>query len=256
VSDNVHAAARQGFERAADAYESGRPSYPPEAVGWLLRELRLGPGSETLELGAGTGKFTRLLAAAGVSVLAVEPVGGMRERLEAEVPEARALDGTAEAIPLADGSCGSAVVAQAFHWFDAPVAVAELARVLRPGGRVGLIWNVRDTEVAWVKQLGELMGPYAGDAPRYAHRAWRPAFDESTAFAPLVEATFRHVHVATPERVVDRVASTSFVAALTPEQRAPLLERVRELLASDPETRGRETVAFPYRVEAFYAERL
>ena len=123
--------ASRGFGAAADAYERSRPDYPPQAVEGLIRRLDLRPGRTVLDVGAGTGKLTRLLVPTGARILALEPVAEMRAKLVATTPGAEALDGLAEAVPLADASVDAAVCAQAFHWFDAPRALEELHRVLR-----------------------------------------------------------------------------------------------------------------------------
>ena len=152
------AARARSFGVAADVYERARPLYPDEAIEWILPE-----GARTvLDLGAGTGKLTRALAARGLEVVAVEPLAEMRTNLAWAAPEARILDGTAEAIPLEDDSVDLITVAQAWHWVDPARATAEAARVLRPGGTLALIWNRRDERVDWVARLGQVMG--AGDA--------------------------------------------------------------------------------------------
>ena len=142
----IHESASRGFQRGADAYERGRPSYPREALDWLCAQLDLRPGRTVLDVGAGTGKLTRELVATGATVLAVEPVAAMRDVLEQVVPEAQAVDGTAEALPVKDGAVDAITVAQAFHWFDVPRTLAEFHRVLRPAGRFTLIWNRRRLE--------------------------------------------------------------------------------------------------------------
>ena len=141
------------FGAAADHYDRGRPSYPAEAVDWLVPTT----AHHVLDLGAGTGKLTRLLHDRGLDVLAVEPSPGMRARLAAALPDVRLLDGTAEAIPLPDASVDAVLVAQAWHWVDPARAVPEVARVLVPGGRLGLVWNIRDEREDWVRQLGQTM---------------------------------------------------------------------------------------------------
>src|SRR5690606_25154234 len=134
ADERIPDAAAEGFGRGAEAYESARPSYPPDAVGEIATVCDVGPGRRVLDLAAGTGKLTRLLVPTGAEVVAVEPVAEMRAVLSAVLPGVEALDGTAEAIPLPDASVDAVTVAQAFHWFDPPVALAEIARVLRPGG--------------------------------------------------------------------------------------------------------------------------
>ena len=247
----VHRSAAQGFAAAADTYTRGRPSYPAELMPWLAKELGLGCGATCVDLGAGTGKFTRLLARTGAAVIAVEPVAEMREQLTADLAGVTALAGTAQAIPLADAAADVVVCAQAFHWFGTPEAVREIHRVLRPGGQLGLVWNVRDESVDWVAALTGIMAPYEGDTPRFRTGQWREAFGEGL-FSPLMEARFPHQHVGTPRQViVDRVLSVSFIAALPPSERAEVESRLQALIASHPQLRDRETVAFPYLTHAY-----
>jgi ubiquinone/menaquinone biosynthesis C-methylase UbiE len=151
---SVHEVASSGFGAEAAAYERARPSYPDDAVAWLADALRITAPATVADVAAGTGKLTRLLAPSGATVIAVEPVAGMREFLAATTPGALAVAGTAEALPFADSSIDAITVAQAFHWFDASAALHEFHRVLRPGGRVGLIRNARDRSVSWVDACG------------------------------------------------------------------------------------------------------
>jgi SAM-dependent methyltransferase len=255
MGSELHDAAAQGFPGAAASYEAGRPTYPSKAVARLARELHLGPGRAVLDLAAGTGKLTALLVGTGATVTAVEPVAEMRAVLEAALPGVWTLPGTAEAIPLADGSVDAVAVGQAFHWFRAGEALAEIHRVLRPGGGLGLVWNVRDTSVPWVARLSEIMEPHRGGAPTYRSGAWREALERTPLFGRLRRAETRHVHRLSPEGVLARVASVSFVAALPEAERGRVLAEVRELLATDPQTRGREELELPYRTDVYWAGR-
>ncbi|MGH3039780.1 MAG: class I SAM-dependent methyltransferase [Gaiellaceae bacterium] len=248
----VHRAAVQGFTRASEAYERGRPGYPREAITRLAAELRLRHGRVVLDLAAGTGKLTAPLVGTGAEVVAVEPVDEMRAVLARELPGVRALAGTAEAIPLDAASVDAVAVAQGFHWFRGDEALAEIHRVLRPGGGLGLVWNVRDTSVPWVARLTEIMEPHRGDTPTHRTEAWREAFERSTLFGPLSHAKFRHVHRLTPERVIARVASVSFVAALPRLEREAVFAEVEDLLASDPKTRNRAEIELPYRTDVYW----
>ncbi|MGN6378165.1 MAG: class I SAM-dependent methyltransferase, partial [Gaiellales bacterium] len=135
------------FGEVAAAYQRARPAYPPAAVEWLLEPA---PGRQVLDLAAGTGKLTGVLLEAGLEVTAVEPLPGMLAELRTAHPQATALAGHAERIPLADATCDAVLVGQAFHWFAVPQAIDEMARVLRPGGVAGLLWNLRDDSVPWV----------------------------------------------------------------------------------------------------------
>jgi SAM-dependent methyltransferase len=253
---DVHHSAARGFDRAADAYERGRPGYPEPAVAWLVEALGIGPGRAVVDLAAGTGKLTRQLLPSGAGLVAVEPVAGMRARLAASLPGVRVAAGTAEAMPLPDGSADVVVAGQAFHWFDGVRALAEVHRVLRPGGGLGLIWNVRDESVPWVAQLTRIIEPHRGDAPRYQSGRWREAFAATSLFEPLREHGFSHEQRGDRAMVRDRIGSVSFVASLDPAVRAAVLAEVDELLDQHPALRGRPTVTLPYRTDVFCTFRL
>jgi len=255
VSDTIHRAASAGYAAAADAYERGRPSYPLEAVAWLARTMRLHSGTTLLELGAGTGKLTAQLVPLRTRLVAIEPVDAMRTRLATAVPTAVPLGGTAEALPLGDATVDAAVAAQAFHWFDHDAALVELARVLRPGGRLALAWNVRDRSVDWSRRLTEIVDRVAGDAPRHGTAPWRAAFERTDRFDSVDDASFPNPVTVTPEQLLDRVASISFVAAAGPRERDAVLDDVRGLLATHPDLAGRERILFPYRTDVYAWER-
>jgi SAM-dependent methyltransferase len=256
MSGAIHQSAARGFALAPEAYERGRPMYPFAAVRRLVRELRIKPESRVLDLAAGTGKLTRLLAQLGADVAAVEPVEEMRERLVETVPGVRALGGTAEAIPLEDESMDAVTVGQAFHWFDGEAALAEIHRVLRPGTRLGLIWNVKDESVDWVRLLAEIIEPYRGSAPRVASGAWKEVFERTELFGPIERARFAFVHETDVGTVVARVTSISFIAALDSRVRERIVEQVRELVATHPETRGRAVFPLRYRTGVYWCDRL
>jgi len=255
MSDTIHRAASDGYAAAADAYERGRPSYPLEAVAWLARTMRLHSGTTLLELGAGTGKLTAQLVPLRTRLLAVEPVEAMRARLSVAVPSAVPLGGAAEALPLGDATVDAAVAAQAFHWFDHDAALVELARVLRPGGRLALTWNVRDPTVDWSSRLTEILDRVAGDAPRHATSTWRTAFARTDRFDAVDEASFPNPVTVTPDQLLDRVASISFVGAADREEQDEVLGEVRALLATHPDLAGRERIVFPYRTDVYAWER-
>ncbi len=250
----MHEAAR-GFDRAAGAYERGRPEYPPAAVALVAAALRLAPGVRVLDAGAGTGKLSRLLAASGAVVLAADPSDAMIRRT-AGVAGVVPLRAVAEALPFRDGALDAAAAASAFHGFDGPRALRELHRVLRPGGRLALLWNVRDDAEPWVARLSEIVNRREARTPRYRKGEWRAAVDAAPGlFAPLDEAHVPHVHALSPAGVLDRVASISFVAAMPEPERAGVLAEVVALLATHPDTAGRGELALPYRADVHLYER-
>lgn len=247
----VHHAAQDGYSTAADTYRTGRPDYPAEAGEWLRDTLALGPGRDALDLGAGTGKFTPLLLATGARVLALEPVAAMRAELANACPAVTLVDGSAEAIALPDGAVDAVVCAQSFHWFATRAALGEIHRVLRPGGVLGLIWNVRDYDTPWVAELTDIVDAYEADAPRHRTGDWRKVFP-ADGFEPLAERHAIQHHVGPAERViVGRVLSTSFIAALPREEQDKVAARVRDVIARTPDLSGRADVAYPYRTEMF-----
>jgi SAM-dependent methyltransferase len=251
----VHDVAKAGFDDPAD-YEAARPSYPPEAIAWFRDQLAIGPGKVVCDLAAGTGKFTRLLEPLGADLVAIEPVGGMRETLHRLLPAIPLAAGTAEALPLASGGLDAITVAQAFHWFDFERAIGEFARVLRPGGHLALCWNARDRSVDWVNSVWAVMDRVEKRAPWRDHENWRDsALREMPGFGPLHEEQFHHEQVLSPDGVVRRVASVSHVAVLPEPARTAVLDEVRAILAENPTTRGQGFVAIPYRVDCYVAER-
>jgi SAM-dependent methyltransferase len=252
IMSDLHPMAAEGFSRGADSYGHGRPEFPPAALDWLRDDLGLHAGSAAVDLGAGTGKFTRLLMKTGARVVAIEPVAAMRNRLAANLPEVTALRGQAQHMPLPDASADAVICAQAFHWFASAASLAEIRRVLKPEGVLGLIWNVRDETVDWVAALTRIMAPYEGDAPRYDHGEWRQVFP-AVGFDALRERSFALEHVGPPEQViVERVASVSFIAALDASTRAQVLGEVRALIESTPSLAGRSPVAMPYVTRAYW----
>ena len=252
----VHEVAEEGFGREAETYERVRPSYPADAVAWLVDGLGLEPGRVVLDVAAGTGKFTRLLVPSGATVLAAEPVDGMRRRFLAAVPGVPVIGAVAEALPVARGALDAITVAQAFHWFDADRAFDEFARVLQLGGRVGLIWNARDRSSDWVNEVWSIMDRVEKRAPWRDHEHWRDsALGARSAFGPLHAETFRHEQSISPEGVVDRIASVSHVAVLPPAERERVLDEVRGVLTHHPDTRSSSDLRIPYRVDAYWCER-
>ena len=222
-------------------YERARPEYPPEAVDWLLP-----PGAKTvLDLGAGTGKLTRALTARGLEVYAIDPSPKMLDQLRAAVPGAKVSVGTAEDIPLADGSVDAILVAQAWHWVDQDVALPSVARVLRPGGTLGLIWNLRDDRVPWVERLTRVMHPAESEIFMVTGHIDRGAFGE------LESTSFEWSMDFTRDELLDLVRSRSYFITAEESERASILRGVNDLLDTDPDVGGRDSWSMPYVTRAF-----
>ena len=237
----IHRAAATGFARSAAAYERGRPEYPSEA----LSALGIAPGDVVLDLAAGTGKLTRPLLETGAEVIAVEPVAEMRAALPASV---RALDGTAERIPVDDYAVDLVTVAQAFHWFDGEAALTEIHRVLRSGGRLALVWNRRVEDAPVNLAIDALVDPHRAGTPTHRGEGWRAAFDRTSLFGPLEEHTFANEQHLDADGLEARVASISFIASLPDDERAEVVAAARALAADGP-------VTIPYRTEVDLADR-
>ncbi len=234
-------------------YERARPGYPREAIEELCARLDVGPGRRVLDLAAGTGKLTRELAARGAEVTAVEPSAGMRAAL-AGLPGVRVADGRAERIPLPGGSVEAVTVAQAFHWFDGPVALGEIHRVLVPAGRLGLVWNVMDRSVEWVDRIQERIHRHRGAGPWYAGHGWRAAF-AGAPFGQLAHRAFANRQHLDLEGLRERVASISFVAALDPGAREAVLGEVADIVVREGALDASGRLSIPYVTDVFTCER-
>jgi SAM-dependent methyltransferase len=227
---DLHPLATQ-FASVADAYERGRPEYRPAVVGALAAELGLGPGAAVLDLAAGTGKLTRALLAAGLDVVAVEPQRQMREKLAATAGSERVREGVAESIPLPDASVQAVTVADAFHWFKHEEALGEIRRVLVPGGGMAVVSMFPDwSGASWADELGTLIQEMRSEHPAFDGPSWeesvRAAGGWNAPYGVVVGAS----EPADPSRIVDYVASISFIAALAEEERAVFLNRVAGLV--------------------------
>lgn len=237
----VHDAARTGYDQQADVYASVRPSYHPALVERFIERHANGV---VVDVGAGTGIFTSQLVEAGCVPVAIEPVASMRQAINTANPQVTVIDGTAEDTGLDDDSVDTVVAAQAFHWFDHDAALAEIERILRPSGFLVCVWNVRDDTVDWVRQYTDVVDRYAGDTPRHRTMKWRQAIDCSPTFMAVDDWSIANPKPTTPQQVVDRALSTSFIAALEPAIQSEVLDEIRHF-AHDLG----DSFDFPYRSE-------
>lgn len=232
---------RNSFGPAAELYDRIRPTYPEAAIGWMLGS----PPKRVVDLGAGTGILTRQLYAVGYQVVAVEPDERMRARLSARLPDVPAPAGSAEAIPLPDGGVDAVTAGQSYHWFDTDRAHPEIARVLRPGGVFAPIWNNRDESEPWVAEISAIVGgerPGGLDLPE-------------ELFEPVERRDFRHERPMTPDSLIELIRSRSYYLTAAPQRRAELEAALRELCATHPALRGRDTFPLPYVTTAYRARR-
>ena len=219
------------FAEVADVYERGRPDYPAAVVGALAAELGIPPGAPVLDLAAGTGKLTRALLGAGFDVVAVEPQATLCEVLAGNVGAERVKQGVAEAIPLADESVAAVTVADAFHWFDQAVALREIQRVLRPGGGLAVLFNVPDwAGASWAEEVGSLMLELRPEHPGFDGRPWQEAVRGAPGWSEPREIRVTTNRPASPERLLDYLASTSWIAAMPERGRSEALARIEAIV--------------------------
>jgi SAM-dependent methyltransferase len=239
----------------AAAYVRGRPDYPPAIEGWLQQDLGLARGKAAVDLGSGTGKFLPRLRATGARVFAVEPRPAMREHLSALHPDVEARDGTAQSIPLPDASVDAVLCAQSFHLFTAPGALQEIRRVLKPGGSLGIVWNVRDARVQWVSEVKAIMAPYEDGSPDFESAAYRKWAMPTAGFHSAIERRFDNPQIGFPSIIVDRVLSVTAIARLPRAERDKVVGRLWELIASAPELAGKAQVTFPNITYAYHCRK-
>jgi ubiquinone/menaquinone biosynthesis C-methylase UbiE len=247
---SVHRAARF-FDTVADSYDRVRPHFPQAAIDWIVQSLDLQPGRDVLDLAAGTGRLTTELARTGARVIAVDPAPKMLDYIRRALPDVEVHEGTAQEIPLPDGAVDAVTVAQAFHWFASEEALAEIHRVLRPDGRLLIAWNRRDTDAEVHAEISRIIAPYQGDAPRHRSGAWREVMASTPRFAPDGHEEIPFEQRLDIPALVDRVQSTSFIAALPDDERAGVLAEVDEL--------GRrlgEPIVLPHTSELYAYSRL
>lgn len=234
----------RSFGAAASVYQAARPGYPAEAVAWLI-----GDAATVLDLGAGTGKLTEALVALDRDVIAVDPVEEMLEELEVRVPGVPRVLGVAEEIPLDDRSVDAVVAGQAWHWFETDRATREIARVLRPGGVLGLVWNSRDTRTGWLREAGELMHEQYDASTTFA-----TSVQIGPPFGPVESHRVEWTQRMSRETFLDLVRSRShFITSNADDQRATIAA-VDTLLRTHADLAGAAELSVPYVTHCFRAK--
>jgi SAM-dependent methyltransferase len=234
-------------------YERSRPSYPMAALAELADALPLQAGRTVVDLGAGTGKFTRLLALTGAEVTAVEPVAEMRERLAELLPGISVTAGTAEATGLPDCCADAVVAAQSWHWFQEAEALAEVERLLRPGGALALVWNTYDTSVPWVRDYQDIVFRLAPrDLPSPLDGGWRKAFARRDGWGAISERHWPNPHSTTVTDVVERMMSSSHVAVMSPAEQEGVGAQVPSVPRSHDATRREGRIDLPYTTDVYW----
>jgi SAM-dependent methyltransferase len=244
-------AQRLSFGPAANLYDRVRPRYPVEALQWILGEQPL----RVVDLGAGTGILTRQLIELGHDVLPVEPDAGMRARLDASVGRELAVEGSAEAIALADGAVDAVVAGQAYHWFNRDLAHDEIARVLRPGGVFAPLWNERDERVAWLKRLSEITDGIQDDTKPEERHLDPAATGFGPKFTAVEQATFPFVRSSDEESLVELMKSRSYYLSAPPDRQRLMEDQIRELVREHPDLAGRAEFPLPYVTWAYRARK-
>jgi SAM-dependent methyltransferase len=245
-----------GFDSGAEAYERGRPEYPHDAIAFLTEQLRLAPGAVVLDIGAGTGKLSRLLIKSDARVIGLEPTDGMRRKFAQVLPDTEVVGGVAESIPIRRGSLDAACAGQAFHWFANARALNEIHRVLKLRGRFAIIWNVRELTAEWIRDLWRIVEKHEGDVPRHRHGTWKPALEAFPQLRKIAERSFPFSQTGDVSMMLDRIGSISFIARLSDGARGKVYGEIRELLATHRETREYPQMELQYRTDAYIYERL
>ncbi len=241
--------AERGFTAGADAYAKARPDYPDDCMQYIIEALGIGRTSVVADVGAGTGKFTQGLVPTGARIIAVEPLTAMRDKLNVALPSVEAIAADAESLPFDDRSIDAIVCAQSFHWFKPEAALAEFHRVLKRSGRLGLVWNVRDERIPWMRELEAILTEYETITPhrdltRFNHFV-------RGQFTTPVHREFANAQELDEAGLLTRIASVSFIATLPPDEQQRVFERVRTLVHTHADTRNLATYRFGYRLHTY-----
>lgn len=252
----LHPAAQDGFSQSAELYQKSRPSYPQALTSWLSHDLQLDQNSHVIDLGAGTGKFIPYLQHVTQNIHAIEPISEMLDQLRLLYPKVACIQSDSKHLPLAAQSIDAVLCAQSFHWFSDQDSIREIHQVLKPCGHLGLIWNQRDTSFEWIKAIANFLIPLEGDTPRFHHGTWQTNLEDSDLFHLKSKQSFKFEHTGTVEQVVvQRILSTSFIAASSAEHKEYVRQEVLKIVQHHLNKTIYDTVSFPYLTHAYHYQK-
>ena len=253
MTHSLHPAAQTGFSSAAELYQQVRPNYPQEIVHWLIEELKINKQSTVLDVGAGTGKFLNYLKQSTSNIIAVEPIQEMLEQLKMVHPEIQTQQASSHDIPLESNTIDAILCAQSFHWFANIETLQEFARLLKPQGHLGLVWNQRDESVDWVKALADFVKVYEGDTPRFHSYEWQKVFEHHSFFRLASKKVFVQHQIGSVEDVVSRrLLSTSFIAAMSDSEQAQMKRKFEAIVYEMTGKTAQDEIKFPYVTYAYH----
>eukprot|EP00834_Sanchytrium_tribonematis_P001817 NODE_47_length_32105_cov_1.240892.p16 type:complete len:249 gc:universal NODE_47_length_32105_cov_1.240892:5197-5943(+) len=247
---SIQQTAAQGFNHQVDAYDRGRPDYPADAILHLIHELNITNDMKLVDLAAGTGKFTKILSQhTNASITAIEPIENMRFKFQSHL-SIPILNGTAESIPLPNESIDVVFIAQAFHWFDANKALPEIHRILKPNGKLALIWNKMDLSCHWLFNVQEMINKHNPGVLQYANTPWQSYFEASILFSTLNYKMLSIQHPATLQTVLDRATSISFISNLSNDEQETLKDEISNYLTKI------DFQFIPYHTDVFWCSKI
>lgn len=256
MSLNIHHSAQQGFSQTAELYQKARPSYPTEITHWLQQALHLNQHSKVIDLGAGTGKFIPYLQQVTPHIQAIEPIAEMLEQLQQQYPNIECIQTDSKKLKIPHSSIDAVLCAQSFHWFADQASLKAIYQVLKPQAQLGLVWNQRDTSIDWVKEIADFILPFEGDTPRYHRGTWCEVFKNTSLFKFISVQTFPLYHTGTVENVViQRLLSTSFIAAAEPTTKAYIRTEILNIIKKYLKKDLHDTVSFPYVTHAYHYQK-
>ena len=254
---SLHPSAEHGFRQTASLYQNARPSYPTQIIEWLQHELALNQHSEVIDLGAGTGKFIPYLQGITKNIQAIEPITEMLEQLKLVHPHIHCIETDSKNLKLPKESIDAILCAQSFHWFADHESLQAIHSTLKPKASLGLIWNQRDTSFPWVKAIADALIPFEGDTPRFHNGTWREVFNHSNLFEFKSVKTYPLLHTGTVEQVImQRLLSTSFVAAASTEQKDHIYQKILTIVHEHLHKDLKDIIDFPYMTYAYHYQKI